>query len=110
MKVDDIIKNLQLGIAAGSGGTENEAAGCYIGDLMSMAMAKLEQGFVWITIQTNLNVVAVASLTDAACVIIADGCTLDSDAAKRADTEEIPVLTTEKSAYETAKALAALGI
>ncbi len=110
MKVEELIRELKLGLAAGSDGVHREIAGCYIGDLMSMAMAKVEEGFVWITIQTNLNVVAVAALADAACVILADGCLPDPDMAKRAEMEEIPILTTEKSAYETAKALAALGL
>jgi hypothetical protein len=42
---------------------KREIKGCYIGDLLSLAMAKVEEDNVWITIQTNLNIVAVASFT-----------------------------------------------
>lgn len=110
MKVRDLAEKLALHAAAGDDGMDREIKGCYIGDLMSMAMAKVEEAFVWITIQTNLNVIAVASLADAACVILADGCQPEPDMEKRAELEGIPVLTTEKSAYEIAKALAGVGI
>lgn len=96
--------------AACLGGGDKEISGCYIGDLMSLAMAKLQEGNVWVTIQTNVNVVAVSALTEAGCVIIADGFKPDEAALKKAEAENVIIFTTEKSAYETAKLLGALGI
>lgn len=110
MKISEIAEKLNLEIAAGADGSANEVSGCYIGDLLSLAMARVEEGTVWITIQTNINVVAVASLQDAAGIIIADGFSPDENTAARADNEGIPILKSNKSAYEIAKALAELGI
>lgn len=110
MKVSDIISKLMLTCAAGEGGLDRELDGCYIGDLMSLAMSGIREDMVWITIQTNINVAAVASLADAACVIIADCAVPDEAMIKKANELELPILTTEMTAYETAKALAALGI
>ena len=77
---------------------------------MSLAMTGVGEKDIWITIQTNMNVVAVAALAEAACVIMADGLTPDANAAKKADNEGVVLLSSQKSAYEIAKALGELGI
>ena len=68
-------------------------------------MSKAQSGDVWITIQANINVPAVASLTDSAMVIIAEGIKLDDTAKKRAEQEGICVCSSEKSAFELACAI-----
>lgn len=85
-----------------SGNDKRELNGCYIGDLLSLAMSKVEENNLWITIQSNINIVAVASLTDAGCVLICDGFSPDDDALKKAIDEDIVIMTSEKSAYELA--------
>lgn len=110
MTVSEISEKLNLTVAAGADGISREISGCYIGDLLSLAMARVEEGTAWITIQTNLNIMAVASLADAACVIIADGFPPDENTAQKAEEAGIPILASEKSAYELACGLAALGI
>ena len=85
-----------------SGNGERELKGCYIGDLLSLAMSKVEEDNLWITIQSNINIVAVASLTDAGCILICDGFSPDENALKKAIDEDIAIITTDKSAYETA--------
>ena len=108
MKLSDLKEKMELTQVAGA--EEGEVSGCYIGDLMSLAMARLEEGNVWITIQTNLNVVAVAALKEAGCVILADGAIPDEDAKAKAESEKIPILVSEKSAYTLAKELGALSV
>lgn len=110
MTAAELAEKLNLRIAAGAKGGEKRVSGCYMGDLMSLAMAKVQEDNVWITIQTNLNVVAVAALAEAGCVILAEGCVPDGNMAEKADQEGIPVLCAEQSAYELALALGALGI
>lgn len=110
MNIQEIEEALNLKTVAGLEGFNHEVTGCYIGDLMSLAMAQLEAGYLWITIQTNLNVVAVASLKEAGGVILADGAEPDVDAVAKAQEEGIPILCSEESAYALAKRLGALGI
>ena len=110
MRVSELKDKLSLKLSAGAEGTSNEIEGCYIGDLLSLAMARVEQGTVWVTIQTNINIVAVASLAEAACIVIVDGFAPDENTAEKANEVGIPILTSEKTAYEIAKGLAELGI
>ncbi len=110
MKVAELIEKLNLKVCAGQSGAENEISGCYIGDLMSLAMTGVQENNVWITIQTNINVVAVSALSGAGCVILADGFMLDENAVHKAESEEMPILSSEMTAYELAKALGELGV
>ena len=72
----------------------------YTCDLLSWVMAKGRRGCAWITVQTHMNVIAVASLHDMACVICPEGIEMDADSVKKAEEEGIVVLTSPLSAYE----------
>lgn len=48
---------------------DREISGVYIGDLLSWVMGRAKAGDAWITIMSNINIVAVASLADVACII-----------------------------------------
>ena len=102
MTVKDIAKKLNLTPVCDNENTDRDVTGCYIGDLLSLVMSKAQSGDVWITIQGNINVPAVASLTDSAMVIIAENMKLDPQAQKRAESQGIPTYTSEKSAFQLA--------
>ncbi|MBQ7096745.1 MAG: hypothetical protein IJN96_01580 [Clostridia bacterium] len=110
MNVREIASKLGLKFYAGEEYAEKTAKGCYIGDLLSLAMSKVQMDYVWITIQTNVNIVAVASLADAGCIILADGCVPDEKTVERAKEQEIIILGSEMSAYELAVRLSEMGI
>ncbi len=81
---------------------EREINGVYIGDLLSWVMGRAEADNAWITIMSNINVIAVASLADVACVILAEGVTLDETVLATAEQKGVNVLTSPLPAYETA--------
>lgn len=103
MIVNDLLKN---GFRLVCGDEQRKIRGCYIGDLLSLAMRKIQRDNAWITIQSNINIVAVASLMEAGCIIICDGFSPDDGVIQRADIQDVTILKTEFSAYETAKILA----
>lgn len=81
---------------------EREINGVYIGDLLSWVMGRAKADNAWITIMSNINIVAVASLADVACIILAEGVGLDSAVAETAKAKGVNILTAEMPAYETA--------
>ncbi len=81
---------------------DREIEGVYIGDLLSWVMGKANSGDAWITIMSNINTVAVATLADTACVILAEGVTLDDEVKTTAENRGINVLSTKLSTYEAA--------
>ncbi len=81
---------------------EREVHGVYIGDLLSWVMGKASPDNAWITIMSNINVLAVASLCDVSTVILCEGVTLTDEIVSSAKEKGVNVLMTELSAYETA--------
>ena len=100
MTVKDIAERLSLTLKCGEDGIDREVEGGYVGDLLSLVMGKAQSGNAWVTIQTNINIVAVASLTDVAMIILAEGLSPDPNTATRAEMEGIPVYSSEKTAFE----------
>ena len=80
---------------------DREIKGCYIGDLLSWVMSRAEEDEAWITIMSNANTMAVASLTNVACVILAENVSLESDIIKTAEQNGINVLTSPLSSFNT---------
>ena len=72
-------------------------------DLLSIAMGKAPTGCAWVTVMGNINTLAVAALTEAACIILAEGVQLDQMAMAKAKEEGITVLGSEQPIYDTAK-------
>ena len=89
---------------------DREVEGVYIGDLLSWVMGRAQSGNAWLTIMSNLNIVAVATLSDVACILLCEGVTLEESVKTTAESKGINVLTTDMTAYEAAKRLAELGL
>ena len=109
MTVTDLQNALSLAAVTLPEG-DREAEGVYIGDLLSWVMGRAQADNVWLTIMSNLNIVAVATLSDVSCIILCEGVTLDESVKATAETKGVNILATEGTAYETAKRLAELGL
>ena len=81
---------------------DREVTGVYIGDLLSWVMGKANSGDAWITIMSNINVIAVASLSDVSCVLLAEDVTLDNDVLTTAKEKGVNILSTPLSAFDAA--------
>ena len=87
---------------------DREIDGVYIGDLLSWVMGRAQMDNAWITIMTNVNVIAVAALADTSCVILAEGVDMPEDLIETAKDKEINVLRSSQPIYETAVQLSRL--
>lgn len=84
---------------------EKEVTGGYCGDLLSFVMGRASSGDAWVTIMTNINTVAVASLTDVACVILADGSVPEPQVIERAQAQDVNLFVSQHPSYEVCAAL-----
>ena len=84
------------------GNPERELSKVFCCDLLSIAMSKAPADRVWVTVMGNKNTLAVASLTETACIILAEGVGLDEGTLKQAESEGIAVLTTELPVFDMA--------
>ena len=89
---------------------DREVEGVYIGDLLSWVMGRAQSDNAWLTIMSNLNIVAVATLSDVACIILCEGVTPDESVTATAEAKGVNILSTGMTAYEVAKKLAELGL
>lgn len=83
-----------------SAGSDNEVTGVYACDLLSRVMSGCQVGNAWITVQTHLNVLAVAELDEAACIIVPEGITVKADTVEKAETQGISILSSKLNTYE----------
>lgn len=71
-------------------------------DLLSIAMSKAPADSVWVTVMGNKNTLAVASLADVACIVLAEGVSLDEGTLAKAEDEGIAVLSTTLPVFDIA--------
>ena len=63
-------------------------------------MSRAKEGDVWLTVMGNINAVAVAVLTDCACIVLTENASLDEQAKDKAELQGVCILQSEKNAYE----------
>ncbi len=84
---------------------DRTVSGGYVGDLLSWVMGRAQADQVWITIMSNVNTVAVASLSDVSTVLLAEGVTLDEELVRTAEEKSVNVLCSDLSAFRLAALL-----
>ena len=85
-----------------------EVEGGYAGDLLSWVMGRLNAGSAWVTIMSNVNVVAVATLADPSCIILAEGVLPDETVLERAEQQGINILATAKDTFSVCSEIASV--
>lgn len=82
----------------------------YSCDLLSWVLAHGKAGMAWCTVQTHMNVIAVSVLMEMACVILVEGVQPEEASLKKAMDEEMPMLATDKTAYEVCVLMGRAGV
>ena len=85
-----------------------EVTGGYTGDLLSWVMGRAQLGDAWITIMSNNNVIAVATLTDVALVILAEDVHPDPGMAELAEKKGINLYRSPEAAFPLCAKVAVL--
>ena len=98
MTVSDICKSIAAAVVCGD--VNKPFEGVYVGDLLSRAMSHVEADNIWVTIMSNVNVVAVATLTEPAAIVLAEDVVLMPEALAGATENGITVLSSPLSAYD----------
>jgi hypothetical protein len=74
--------------------------GGYAGDLLSWVMGRAQADDAWLTIMSNGNIVAVATLADVSCVILCEGVEPDEGVRERAAEKGVNLLGSRESVFE----------
>ena len=99
MTVKELASALNLKIVCMPDG-DREVTGGYAGDLLSWVMGRAKAGDAWVTIMSNVNIVAVSTLADPACIVLSEGVAPDDDTLVRAKEQGINILTTSLDTFD----------
>jgi len=110
MKVEKIVEELSLKVLTGRDCLQREISSVYCGDLLSRVMAKSSKNSLWITIQVHVNIVAVASLLEMACIVIPEDIAVDEKTLAKAEEEQVVILSSSMSAYTLSGKMYRLGL
>lgn len=102
MTVEQLIEKIGFSVISYGTDLSKEISKPFCCDLLSIAMSKLPAQGVWVTVMGNINALAVATLTEAACIILAEGVRLDEPAQEKAKAEGVTVLSTELPVFDAA--------
>ena len=78
---------------------QRQVCGGYAGDLLSWVMGKAEADDAWLTIMSNANIVAVATLADVSCIILCEGVMPDAGVVTLAEQKGVNLLGSEESVF-----------
>ena len=98
MTVKELAASCELGVLCHADGERN-VNGAYVGDLLSWVMGRANENNAWITIMSNLNIIAVASLADPSCIILSEGVTVDDAVRARAEAQGVNLLSSELDTF-----------
>lgn len=101
MKLQNVLNIPECKILV-KGSPEREITKIFCCDLLSIAMGKAPADGIWVTVMGNKNTLAVASLTDTACIVLAEGITVDESTLVKAEEEGIAILSTDLPAFDIA--------
>lgn len=110
MRVQEIVEAMDLTVICGEEFMNREVAGGYVGDLLSVVMGKATEDCVWVTVQSHINIIAVATLIGVSCIIVSEGFKIDDDAVRKAKEEEVILLSSKKSSFQLTAELGKLGV
>lgn len=110
MKLLDIVNSLSLEIRTPGADLSRDVTGGYVSDLLSDVIGNARDGSVWVTLQSHLNIVAVASLKGLSGIILVNNRVPEEDTLRKASEEGVPIMTSPLSAFELVGRLYSLGL
>ena len=110
MKLQDIVRKLDLEVVSGEKNLDREVTRGYSSDLMSDVIANTGKDDLWVTLQTHINIVAVASMKELAAIVLINGRRPERETLNRAVQEEVTILVSSLPSFEVIGRLYSYGI
>jgi len=110
MLVSDLMPLIEAKNLTPTLSTDREVTCGYVCDLLSWVMSHGDSGMAWVTVQTHMNVIAVAVLSEMACVVLPEGIDMEPESINKAIQEGMVVLQSPLTAYDICGRMAAKGI
>ena len=106
MNIQALSEKIEATILTKQADTQREVSSGYTCDLLSWVMAHGREGMAWITVQTHMNVIAVATLVGTSAVIICEDSEISDEVIETAKAKSVNLLRSDKPIYEMCVLLA----
>ena len=110
ISLKEIVETLKIETLSSAGLLDRPVAGGYASDLLSCVIKSAKKDDLWVTLQSHLNIVAVASLLGLAGIIITEGSRPDQETVARAENEGVVLMITPRDTYSIVGELTSLGV
>lgn len=102
MTLGDFINTNTFNLLNDGGNHDTNISGIYCCDLLSIAMGNAPAGSIWVTVMNNINTLAVASLAECACIVLACNVQAEEAFLNKASEQNISVFQTELPVFDAA--------
>lgn len=110
MTLATIVERCGFQVLSGQERLSREVRRGYASDLLSDVLAHAREGDLWVTLQTHVNIVAVAAMRDLAAIVLTGGRQPEPETLAKARAEAVPLLATPLPSFDAIARLCALGL
>ncbi len=110
MKVRDLADMGEFTLVTEEVSLDKTITSGYCGDLLSWVMANAKKGNLWITVQTHVNIIAIATLLELSCIIIPEDIHVEPETIERAQEEDVAILKSHLNSFEIVRLLIERGL
>jgi serine kinase of HPr protein (carbohydrate metabolism regulator) len=82
----------------------------YISDLLSQVIAGVKPNSLWMTLQSHLNIIAVAVMANIPAIVICENHNIPDEVIMKADEEQIAIFKSKETSFQLAGKLYECGI
>ena len=111
MKLSDIISELELEVLnKGPINKDVDIQNGYACDLLSQVLASVKSDSIWITIQSHLNIIGVATMAGIKAIVVCEDHDVPGEVISKADEENVALLKSGQNAFQLSGKLYERGI
>jgi len=109
MKLNDLFEKCGMRVIT-SLPLDIEISDAYIGDLLSDVMGNAPSNSIWLTVQSHVNILAVASIVGVRAIVLCNGLHFEESTVRKAEETGIVLLESDYTTFDTALKLIKSGL
>jgi hypothetical protein len=108
VRIREIVEKLGLEHVCGDLNTEVEHG--FTCDLLSEVLGKAQPSTLWITVQSHVNIIAVATVVGIKGIVLCDGHEYEKDTVKKAEENGVVLLKSQENSFIVSGKVYELGL
>ncbi|MBN2220078.1 MAG: iron-sulfur binding hydrogenase [Kosmotogaceae bacterium] len=109
MKLNDLVEMCGIRVIT-SLPLDTDISNAYIGDLLSDVMGNAPANSIWLTVQSHMNILAVASIVGARAIVLCNGLHFEESTVRKAEETGIVLLESDFTTFDIAVKLVKCGL